>query len=176
MLTHQGRSSSSGHYLAWIRRKGGNSVHCSLSDTQSSHSAMFEHYPGILPAFLTNLLQRERVSDQRTWLVSYWPKPQNVKHIFFQTSYNSEHFSPRFSVLYTKDCWVLYKKALRKFSILFSCLPFNDPWDKTNYRETREIIILDALYYRWVGKVRWWQDVQHHNRTDFETLWWRYVL
>lgn len=24
VLTHQGRSSSSGHYLAWIRKKGGN--------------------------------------------------------------------------------------------------------------------------------------------------------
>ena len=30
VLTHQGRSSSSGHYLAWIRRKGGNSIHCLL--------------------------------------------------------------------------------------------------------------------------------------------------
>lgn len=40
VLTHQGRSSSSGHYLAWIRRKGGNRVHCSLSDTQSSHKLL----------------------------------------------------------------------------------------------------------------------------------------
>ena len=175
MLTHQGRSSSSGHYLAWIRRKGGNSVHCSLSDTQSSQSAMFEHYPGILPAFLTNLLQREskRPEDVACILLTQTTK---CKAHFFQTSYNSEHFSPRFSVLYTKDYWVHYKEALRKYSILFSCLPFNDPWDKTNYRETRKIIILDALHCRWVGKVRWWQDVQHHNRADFETLWWRYVV
>lgn len=28
VLTHQGRSSSSGHYLAWIRRKGDDWVKC----------------------------------------------------------------------------------------------------------------------------------------------------
>ena len=50
VLTHQGRSSSSGHYLAWIRRKGGNSIHCLLR-MRDPHSWTFLLAPVSLGSF-----------------------------------------------------------------------------------------------------------------------------
>lgn len=179
MLTHQGRSSSSGHYLAWIRRKGGNSVCCSLSNTRRALKLICLILLDILPASLATYSRESKRPENVTCILL----TQTTKRIayFFQTSYKSELFARRFSVLDTKDCWVYYKKVLRKiYDFFLSHIPvflsINDPQDKTNDRETRKITILGALCCRWVGKVRWWQHVDHHNRTDSETLRWRYVL
>ena len=37
MLTHKGRSSSSGHYVAWVRQKGDTWIECNDDDVRPIH-------------------------------------------------------------------------------------------------------------------------------------------
>ena len=95
VLTHQGRSSSSGHYLAWIRRKGGKSVHWSLSDAWKAHKLLCLSISLIVclpPTLATYSRESKRSEYVSTW-VSNWPVPQNVKHIFSRWA-ASQRISP----------------------------------------------------------------------------------